>query len=70
MQYFKFTDTKINYIRTYGSPTFFAANDNDPGVKLDLSGNDIFLCTGYDLDYSVKKITNGSKSIITIMYNC
>ncbi len=52
-QYVKFNeDMKIIYIETFGSPTFFS--ENNPLVKLDSYGNQIWLTTGYDLTYSTK----------------
>lgn len=54
MEYVKFKGNKINRIRTYASPAFFSANKNNPLVKLDSYGNEIFLTTGYSLNYSVK----------------
>lgn len=53
-QYITFNGNKINYIRTYGSPTFFTENLDAPRVKLDSYGNQIWLTTGYDLTYSAK----------------
>lgn len=51
-QYIKFHGDKIVYLRTYGSPTFFS--EKNPLIKLDSYGNQIWLATGYDLDYSAK----------------
>lgn len=52
IQFVKFKDGKISYIRTYASPEFFT--QNDPLVQLDRYGNEIWLTTGYDLNYSAK----------------
>jgi len=51
-QLVKFHSNKINYLRTYASPTFFS--EDDPLIKLDSYGNQIWLETGYDLNYSAK----------------
>lgn len=50
VQYVKFKSNKIHYIRTYTSPDFFLRNDMR--IQLDKYGNDLWLKTGYDLDYS------------------
>ena len=52
MQYVKFKDRKIYYIRTYASPDFW--NNKAPSIQLDRYGNEIWLTTGYSLNYSVK----------------
>lgn len=49
-QLIKFVGNKINYLRTYASPTFFS--EDDVLIKLDNFGNQIWLETGYDLNYS------------------
>ena len=54
MQFVKFNKNKISYIATYASPTFWSANDDSPLVHLDSFGNEIWLTTGYSLDYSTK----------------
>lgn len=54
MQYTKFNGHKINYIRTYASPTFFENNQEDAKIKLDSYGNSIWLQTGYNLKYSAR----------------
>jgi len=54
MQYVKFSGSKINYIRSYASSTFFTSNQNDPLVRLDTYGNQIWHTTGNNLTYSVK----------------
>ena len=54
MQYVKFNNNKISNIYTYASPTFFSANSDSPLVHLDSFGNEIWLTTGYSIDYSVK----------------
>lgn len=52
MQYIKFTGNKINYIRTYTSPKFW--NSDNPLIKLDRYGNQIWLTTGYGFSYAAK----------------
>lgn len=51
-QYVKFKEDKISYIRTYASPEFFSGDD--PLIKLDAYGNEIWLTTGYGLKYSAE----------------
>jgi hypothetical protein len=50
MQYIKFDNNKITYLRTYCSESLF--NDENLKLVLDKFGNDIWLHTGYDLEYS------------------